>query len=128
MGKKVTMFFTFWGLNILKSKDKPKVEKKTVEKMFDCMLPSHPGKLPLSQMNMMGMGPAMIKKIMKDNNVDSLEELIKNAIDMGVNVVACSMSMDLMGIKKEEFIEGVEIGGVASYLGATEDSGLNLFI
>ena len=77
---------------------------------------------------MMGMGPAMIKKIMKDNNVDSLEELIKNAIDMGVNVVACSMSMDLMGIKKEEFIEGVEIGGVASYLGATEDSGLNLFI
>ena len=88
----------------------------------------HPGKLPLSQMNMMGMGPAMIKKIMKDNNVDSLEELIKNAIDMGVNVVACSMSMDLMGIKKEEFIEGVEIGGVASYLGATEDSGLNLFI
>ena len=128
MGKKVTMFFTFWGLNILKSKDKPKVEKKTVEKMFDCMLPSHPGKLPLSQMNMMGMGPAMIKKIMKDNNVDSLEDLIKNAIDMGVNVVACSMSMDLMGIKKEEFIEGVEIGGVASYLGATEDSGLNLFI
>lgn len=128
MGKKVTMFFTFWGLNVLKSKDKPKVEKKTVEKMFDYMLPSHPGKLPLSQMNMMGMGPAMIKKIMKDNNVDSLEDLIKNAIDMGVNVVACSMSMDLMGIKKEEFIEGVEIGGVASYLGATEDSGLNLFI
>lgn len=70
----------------------------------------------------------MIKQIMKKHNVDNLETLIKNAIDMGVKVVACSMSMDLMGIKKEEFIDGVEIGGVASYLGATEDSGLNLFI
>ena len=128
MGKEVTMFFTFWGLNILKSKDKPSVTKDTMEKMFDVMLPGHPGKLPLSQMNMMGMGPAMIKQIMKKHNVDSLETLIKNAIDMGVKVVACSMSMDLMGIKKEEFIDGVEIGGVASYLGSTEGSGLNLFI
>ncbi|HEX9027152.1 MAG TPA: CoA-disulfide reductase [Clostridium sp.] len=128
MGKEVTMFFTFWGLNILKSKDKPSVVKDTMEKMFDVMLPAHPGKLPLSQMNMMGMGPAMIKQIMKKHNVDDLETLIKNAIDMGVKVVACSMSMDLMGIKKEEFINGVEIGGVASYLGSTEGSGLNLFI
>lgn len=128
MGKKVTMFFTFWGLSILKRKDKTKVEKKTIEKMFDAMLPRNSEKLPLSQMNMMGIGPAMIKKIMKDNNVDDLGTLIKNAIDMGVNVVACAMSMDLMGIKKEEFIDGVEIGGVASYLGAAEDSGLNLFI
>ncbi|MDR3595446.1 CoA-disulfide reductase [Clostridium sp.] len=128
MGKEVTMFFTFWGLNILKDENKPKVTKDVMEKMFDVMLPAHPGKLPLSQMNMMGMGPAMIKQIMKKHNVDSLETLIKNAIDMGVNVVACSMSMELMGIKKEEFIDGVEIGGVASYLGAAEDSGLNLFI
>jgi CoA-disulfide reductase len=128
MGKEVTMFFTFWGLNILKNPNKPKVSKDTMEKMFDVMLPAHPGKLPLSQMNMMGMGPAMIKQIMKKHNVDSLETLIKNAIDMGVKVVACSMSMELMGIKKEEFIDGVEIGGVASYLGATNDSGLNLFI
>lgn len=128
MGKKVTMFFTFWGLNILKSQNKPKVAKDTMEKMFDVMLPSHPGKLPLSQMNMMGMGPAMIKQIMKKHNVDDLETLIRNAIDMGVKVVACSMSMELMGIKKEEFIPGVEIGGVASYLGSADNSGLNLFI
>lgn len=128
MGKKVTMFFTFWGLNILKKENRPNVDKKPIEKMFDMMLPSNAGKLPLSQMNMMGMGPVMIKKIMKDNNVDSLEVLIENAINMGVKVVACAMSMDLMGIKHEEFIDGVEIGGVASYLGATEDSGLNLFI
>lgn len=128
MGKEVTMFFTFWGLNILKSKNKPKVSKDTMEKMFDFMLPGNTDKLRLSQMNMMGMGPAMIKKIMKKHDVDDLEILIENAINMGVKVVACSMSMELMGIKQEEFIKGVEIGGVASYLGAAEDSGLNLFI
>lgn len=128
MGKEVTMFFTFWGLNILKSKNKPKVSKDTMEKMFDFMLPGNTDKLRLSQMNMMGMGPAMIKKIMKKHNVDDLEILIENAINMGVKVVVCSMSMELMGIKQEEFIKGVEIGGVASYLGAAEDSGLNLFI
>ncbi|MFR6471760.1 MAG: CoA-disulfide reductase [Turicibacter sanguinis] len=128
MGKEVTMFFTFWGLNILKSKNKPKVSKDTMEKMFDFMLPGNTDKLRLSQMNMMGMGPAMIKKIMKKHNVDDLEILIENDINMGVKVVACSMSMELMGIKQEEFIKGVEIGGVASYLGAAEDSGLNLFI
>lgn len=128
MGKEVTMFFTFWGLNILKRKDRPKVSKDTMEKMFDVMLPSHTGKLPLSKMNMAGMGPKMIEQIMKKHNVDDLDTLITNAINMGVKVVACSMSMDLMGIKKEEFIDGVELGGVAAYLGATEDSGLNLFI
>lgn len=128
MGKEVTMFFTFWGLNILKKKDKTKVNKDIMEKMFDVMLPSHAGKLPLSQMNMMGMGPAMIKQIMKKHNVDDLETLISNAINMGVRVVACAMSMELMGIKEEEFIDDVEIGGVASYLGAADDSGLNLFI
>lgn len=128
MGKKVTMFFTFWGLNILKKQEKPSVKKDAMEKMFDIMLPKHAGKLPLSQMNMMGMGPAMIKQIMKKHNVDDLETLITNAIKMGVNVVACTMSMELMGIKKEEFFDDVELGGVASYLGAAEDSGLNLFI
>jgi len=128
MGKHVTMFFTFWGLNVLKKKVKPAIKKDTIEKMFDFMLPSHTGKLPLSKMNMGGMGPMMIKHIMKKNNVDNLDTLIKNAVDMGVKVVACAMSMDLMGIKAEELIDGVEIGGVASYLAATDDSGLNLFI
>lgn len=128
MGKPVTMFFTFWGLNILKSKYKPSVSKDAMEKMFDMMLPSNTDKLPLSQMNMGGMGPKMIKQIMKKHNVDDIDTLIKNAMDMGVKVVACSMSMELMGIKAEEFINGVEIGGVASYLGATEESNLNLFI
>lgn len=128
MGKEVTMFFTFWGLNILKKKNRPKVAKDTMEKMFDLMLPGHTGQLGLSKMNMGGMGPAMIKQIMKKHNVDDLDTLIKNAIAMGVKVVACSMSMDLMGIKHEEFIEGVEIAGVAAYLGAADQSGINLFI
>ena len=128
LGKQVTMFFTFWGLNILKRKDKPTVTKDTIAKMFDMMLPGNAEELPLSKMHMGGMGPKMIKHIMKKNNVDDLETLIKNAISMGVKVVACSMSMDLMGIKQEEFIDGVELGGVASYLAATDDAGLNLFI
>jgi len=128
MGKQVTMFFTFWGLNILKKKNKPSVKKNFIEKMFDMMLPKNTDKLPLSKMQMAGMGPKMIKHIMKKNNVDSLDTLINNALNMGVNVVACSMSMDLMGIKKEELLDGVEIAGVASYLSSTEDAGVNLFI
>ncbi|MEG2290142.1 MAG: CoA-disulfide reductase [Clostridium sp.] len=128
MGKPVTMFFTFWGLNILKRKDKPSVKKDAMEKMFDIMLPSNTSKLPLSKMNMAGMGPVMIKNIMEKNNVDSLDTLIINALNMGVKLLACSMSMDLMGIKREELIPEIEIGGVATYLASTEDSGLNLFI
>lgn len=128
MGKKVTMFFTFWGLSVIKKQEKVKVNKNIIEKMFDMMLPSRANKLPLSRMNMAGMGPLMIKKIMKEKNVDSIDLLIKNAMDMGINLVACTMSMDLMGIKEEELLDGVEFGGVASYLGAAEDSGVNLFI
>lgn len=128
MGKKVTMFFTFWGLNVLKKSSKSNVKKDGMEKMFDMMLPSHAGKLPLSKMNMGGMGAKMIKGIMEKNNVDSLESMIENAIKMGVNLVACAMSMDLMAVNSEELIDGVEIAGVATYLSKTEDSGLNLFI
>ncbi|SHH35490.1 CoA-disulfide reductase [Tepidibacter thalassicus] len=128
MGKKVTMFFTFWGLNVLRKENSPKVEKDILEKMFSMMMPKGPSKLPLSKMNMAGMGPKMINYVMEKKNVDSLETLIKNAMDLGVRIVACAMSMDIMGIKKEELIDGVELGGVASYLGAAEDSGINLFI
>ena len=127
MGKEVTVFFTFWGLNILKRK-KAKVKKNIIEKMFDFMLPSNTTKLSLSKMNMGGMRPKMIKHIMKTNNVDSLDMLIENAIKMNVKIVACAISMDLIGIKKEELIDGVEVAGVASYLGAADESGLNLFI
>ncbi|MDV3427209.1 MAG: DsrE/DsrF/DrsH-like family protein, partial [Bacillota bacterium] len=128
MGKKVTMFFTFWGLNILRKEEKVNVKKGFMDKMFGSMMPRGSKKLKLSNMNMMGMGPKMIRKVMKDKNITSLEELIKSAIDGGINIVACQMSMDVMGIKKEELIDGVNIGGVGYYLGEAEESNVNLFI
>ena len=128
MGKKVTMFFTFWGLNVLRRTDAPPVEKDFMEKMFGMMMPKGVEKLPLSKMNMGGMGAKMINHVMEKKNVDNLQTLMKNALDAGVKLIACSMSMDIMGIKKEELIDGVEIGGVATFLGDAEQSGLNLFI
>lgn len=128
MGKKVTMFFTFWGINILRKPDGDERNKGFINKAFGFMMPKGSKKLKLSQMNMGGMGPKLIRKIMKDKNVASLEELIKSAIDSGVEIVACQMSMDLLGFSSEELIEGVKIGGVGYYLGEAEDSNVNLFI
>jgi len=128
MGKTVTMFFTFWGLNILRKKDSPKVNKGFIEKMFGIMMPQGASKLQLSKMNMGGMGAKMMKGVMTSKKVDSLETLIEKALAGGVNIVACTMSMDVMGIKQEELIEGIDFGGVASYLADTDDASLNLFI
>jgi len=127
MGKEVTMFFTFWGLNILRKKG-VSVEKDSMEKMFSMMMPEGISELKLSKMNMAGMGTTMMKKVMDQKNVDSPEKLLKQAREMGVNLVACAMSMDIMGIKEEELIDGVEVAGVATYLARTEEAGLNLFI
>ncbi|MCQ4637960.1 DsrE/DsrF/DrsH-like family protein [Anaerovorax odorimutans] len=128
MGRPVTMFFTFWGLNILRRREKQPVKKSFIEKMFGAMMPRGTGKLKLSKMNMGGMGTKMMKSVMRDKNVDSLETLMKQALDNGVKLVACTMSMDVMGIKEEELIDGVELAGVASYLGDAENSNVNLFI
>ncbi|MDR3543929.1 MAG: CoA-disulfide reductase [Desulfosporosinus sp.] len=128
MGKRVTMFFTFWGLNILRKPEKVLVRKNLIESMFGFMMPRGSKKLKLSKMNMMGLGGKMIKMIMKNKNISSLEDLIKSALDSGVEVVACSMTMDLMGLKQEELIDGVKIGGVGYYLGEAEESNVNLFI
>ncbi|MDF2872597.1 MAG: NAD(FAD)-dependent dehydrogenase [Anaerocolumna sp.] len=128
MGRKVTMFFTFWGLNILRKPKKIKVKKGFMDTMFGGMMPRGSRKLKLSNMNMMGMGAQMIRKVMKDKNVDSLESLIETAIAGGVEIVACQMSMDVMGLKQEELIEGIKIGGVGYYLGEAEESNVNLFI
>ncbi|HPF56148.1 MAG TPA: FAD-dependent oxidoreductase [Clostridiales bacterium] len=128
MGRPVTMFFTFWGLTVLRKPKKQKVKKSFMESMFGAMLPRGSKKLKLSRMNMAGMGTAMMKKIMGDKNVDSLEELIQKAMKAGVKIVACTMSMDVMGIKEEELIDGVELGGVGAYLGDAEESNVNLFI
>lgn len=128
MGRPVTMFFTFWGLNVLRKASKVKVQKSLIEGMFGGMMPRGAGKLKISRMNMGGMGTAMIKMVMKKKNVDSLETLIQKAIKAGVKIVACTMSMDIMGIREEELIEGVELGGVGAYLGDAEESNVNLFI
>lgn len=128
MGRPVTMFFTFWGLNALRKSEKQPVKKTFMESMFGAMLPRGSKKLKLSNMNMGGMGTAMMKKIMKDKNVDSLEDLMKHAMNQGVKLVACTMSMDVMGIKEEELIDGVELAGVGAYLGDAEESNVNLFI
>lgn len=128
MGKRVTMFFTFWGLNALRKASKVKVNKSVVESMFGFMMPQGAGKLKLSKMNMGGMGTAMMRWVMKDKNVDSLETLIRKAQEAGVNIIACTMSMDIMGIKEEELIDNIDYAGVGTYLGETEESNLNLFI
>jgi peroxiredoxin family protein/TusA-related sulfurtransferase/rhodanese-related sulfurtransferase len=128
MGRDVTMFFTFWGLNILRKPKKVKVKKNMVEKIFGVMMPRGTKKLGLSRMNMGGMGAKMIRWIMKEHNIQSLEELIQQAIDHGVRIIACQMSMEIMGIKREELIDGIELGGVSTFLGAGELSDMSLFI
>lgn len=128
MGRKVTVFFTFWGLNILRKAQRAKLRKDFLSRMFGMMMPRGSGKLKLSRMNMAGAGPKLIRYLMKKKNVSSLEELISQAEAAGVELVACNMSMDLMGIKKEELLDGVKIGGVASMLASAEDSDMSLFV
>ena len=127
-GKKVSIFFTFWGLNALRRENNVVVKKNFIEMMFGFMMPKGANKLPLSNMNMMGVGAGMIKDIMKQKNVDSLPVMMKNAQALGIHFIACQMSMDLMGIKIEELIDGVEIGGVGTYIANNENVGTTLFI
>ena len=127
-GKKVSIFFTFWGLNAIKKLHKPKVNKDFWGRMFGLMLPSDSTKLPLSQMNMMGIGAKLMRFIMKRKSVDSLESLRQQAIDNGVEFIACQMSMDVMGVKREELLDEVTVGGVATYMDRAEQANVNLFI
>ncbi|MDO5026317.1 MAG: FAD-dependent oxidoreductase [Tissierellia bacterium] len=128
MGNKVHMFFTFWGLSILRKENPGYVKKDTMGKMFGAMLPKGSKKLGLSRMNFAGAGSKMIRKVMDQKGIDSLEDLIKQAIDSGVELTACQMTMDIMGLTKDELIDGVKIGGVASMLADNDNSNMNLFI
>ena len=128
MGNQVNMFFTFWGLNILRKPEPVSVSKDFMQKMFATMMPRGSKRLGLSKMNFLGAGSAMIRKTMEDQGIDSLESLIQQAIDAGVKLTACQMSMDVMGITEQELIEGVEIGGVATMLADNDNSNMNLFI
>ena len=127
-GKKVTIFFTFWGLNAIKKVRKPRVEKDFWGRMFGWMLPSDSTQLALSQMNMMGIGAKMMRFLMRKKGVDSLESLRQQAIDSGVEFIACQMSMDVMGVKREELLDEVTVGGVATYMDRAEQANVNLFI
>lgn len=127
-GKKVTIFFTFWGLNAIKKETKPAVKKDIFGKMFGMMLPSSSRKLKLSKMNMGGIGSKMMRHIMKKKNVDSLEMLRAQAIENGVEFIACQMSMDVMGVSREELLDEVTIGGVATYMDRADQANVNLFI
>ena len=127
-GQKVTVFFTFWGLNAVKKALKPSVKKDVFGKMFGWMMPSDSRKLGLSKMNMCGIGPKMMRYVMKRKGVDSLESLRQQAIDNGVEFIACQMSMDVMGVKKEELLDNVTIGGVAAYMERAEASNINMFV
>jgi len=128
MGRKVTLFFTFWGLNALRRKPPRPVAKSLVDRMFGWMMPRGPEQLKLSKMHMAGLGTAMMKQVMRRKSVASLPELMETARRNGVRLVACSMSMDVMGIRREELIDGVDIGGVGAYLSAADEANVNLFI
>lgn len=127
-GKKVSIFFTFWGLNVIKKVAKPNVKKDIFGKMFGWMLPSDSQHLKLSKMNMGGMGAKMMRFLMNRKGVDSLEQLRAQAIANGVEFIACQMSMDVMGVKREELLDNVTVGGVATYMERAEQANLNLFI
>lgn len=127
-GQKVSIFFTFWGLNVLKKVQKPAVQKDFFGKMFGLMLPSSSLQLKLSQMNMLGMGSRMMRFLMKRKGVDSLESLRAQALAQGVEFIACQMSMDMMGIRREELLDEVTIGGVATYMERADKANVNLFI
>ena len=127
-GQKVSIFFTFWGLNVLKKTHKPAVRKDVFGKMFGWMLPSDSSKLKLSKMNMGGIGRRMMRYLMKRKGVDSLEALRAQALEQGVEFIACQMSMDVMGICREELLDEVTIGGVASYMERADQANMNLFI
>lgn len=126
-GKDVTMFFTFWGLNVLR-KSNVNVKKGLIDRMFGLMMPKGPDKLTLSKMNMGGLGSLMMKWVMKNKNISTLSELIQQAKDSGIKFIACNMSMDVMGIKEDELIDGIEIGGVAKYIAESNNANSNLFI
>ena len=130
MGMEVVMFFTFWGTPVLRDKNKSVGGKDIMGKMFGTMLPKGTGAVKLSQMNMGGMGTAMMKSLMKKKNVASLEQMLEMAEELGVKIYVCEMSMGLMGFKREEMIDynGLEFCGVAKFLEEANNSRIQLFI
>lgn len=124
----VTIFHTFWGINALRKQEQVQVKKGFLEKMFAKMMPQGAEKLGLSKMQMMGMGPKMIKHVMQKHNALTLTQLIEMAQEQDIKLVTCTMTMDLLGLREEELLDGIEYAGVAAYLADAEDGNVNLFI
>lgn len=124
----VTIFHTFWGLNALRKDEPIAVKKGFLEKMFAKMMPRSADKMGLSKMNFAGMGPKMIKHVIKKHNAMTLPQLIEMAKEQEIHLVACTMTMDLLGLQEKELMEGIEYAGVAAYLGEASDGNVNLFI
>ncbi|WP_062354266.1 DsrE/DsrF/DrsH-like family protein [Bacillus kwashiorkori] len=125
---KVTIFHTFWGLNALRKDEALKTEKGFLEKMFGKMMPRGADKMGISKMNFAGIGPKLIKKVIKKHNALTLPQLIEMAQEQEIKLVACTMTMDLLGLKQEELLDNIELAGVAAYLADAEDGNVNLFI
>jgi len=130
MGMETVLFYTFWGTAALRDPKKIARGKNLIEKMFGFMLPKGRNKTKLSNMHMAGMGTAMIRDLMKKKNVASLDEMFDIAGQLGVKIVICEMSMDLMGFKLDEMIDypNLEVGGVATFLADAGESSIQLFI
>lgn len=124
----VTIFHTFWGINVLRKQEDVAVKKGFLEKMFTKMMPRGAEKLGLSKMQMLGMGPKMIKRVMKKHNALTLTQLVEMAQEQDVKLVTCTMTMDLLGLQQEELLEGIEYAGVAAYLADAQDGQVSLFI
>ncbi|WP_338451066.1 DsrE/DsrF/DrsH-like family protein [Niallia oryzisoli] len=124
----VTIFHTFWGLNALRKDEKTQVKKGFMEKMFGKIMPRGADKMGLSKMNFAGFGPKMIKDVMKKHNAMPLPQLIEMAQEQDVKLVACTMTMDLLGLQKEELLDNIEYAGVAAYLADAQEGNVNLFI
>ena len=124
----VTIFHTFWGLNALRKDEPLALKKGLLEKMFGKMMPRGADNMGLSKMNFAGMGPKMIKHVMKKHNAMTLPSLIEMAQEQEVKIIACTMTMDLLGLQEQELLAGIEYAGVAAYLADAEDGNVNLFI
>jgi peroxiredoxin family protein len=127
-GLETTIFFTFWGLSILKKKNAAASKKDLMQKMFAVMTPSSSESLGVSKMNYFGIGATMLRSMMKRQGVSSLEEMVELARDLGVRMMGCTMSMDVMGIDKDELFDGIELGGVAAFMGEASRARVSLFI
>ncbi|MBN1291557.1 MAG: DsrE/DsrF/DrsH-like family protein [Candidatus Latescibacteria bacterium] len=127
-GMEVTMFFTFWGLALLRKKDYTTNKKSIIERMFGIMLPKGPEASVLSKMNFFGAGTSMMKGVMKSKKMPQLHDLMKMALSLDVTIVACTTSMNMMGFTRDELIDNIDVGGVATYLGKAQNSSINLFI